>query len=289
MGKQVRLTALILCSVVFVISGCSNRQGSVEHAPAASSGGFFGGDRPPASVPKNIDQIPDAVPVYLPLSKTGNKPYTVFGRSYVPMQTAEGFEQTGIASWYGEKFQGRRTSSGEPYEMFAMTAAHPTLPLPSFVEVTNLENGRKVTVKVNDRGPFLHNRVLDLSYAAAHRLRFADRGTARIRLRVISVNRVQQANTARPTKAPDSSRVGPRHVLQIGAYNSWHNAQNLRQLLKLSGFRLHPEQDDDLQALGPPFRVQVGPYASADERNQQQSRLERMVGHPVARKVVTLP
>ena len=120
------------------------------------------------------------------MAKTGNPDsYVVFGKRYYPINSSKNFVETGIASWYGTKFHGRKTSSGEPYSMYKMTAAHKTLPLPTYVEVTNLENGKKVIVKVNDRGPFHEDRIIDLSYAAAMKLGYGDKGTAKVKVRAI--------------------------------------------------------------------------------------------------------
>ena len=154
---------------------------------AGSGGGYYGGDSPPRELPDNLDAIADAVPRVLPLSATGNRPYVALGKHYRPWASADGYVARGVASWYGQKFHGRRTSSGEPYDMFAMTAAHPLLPLPTFVRVTNLANGRAVVVKVNDRGPFLHGRIIDLSYAAAHKLGIAKPGTGYVEVRAIAI------------------------------------------------------------------------------------------------------
>ena len=147
----------------------------------------FRRDRPPTN-PRDVDldTVSDAVPREEPLSPYGNKPeYEVLGTVYKLMENPAGYEEEGMASWYGEEFQGRRTSSGEPYDLYAMTAAHRTLPLPSYVEVTNVENGKRVVVRVNDRGPFHGGRLIDVSYAAAHRLGMLGRGTARVRIRVL--------------------------------------------------------------------------------------------------------
>ena len=148
----------------------------------------FRRDRPP-TVPRDVDldTISDAVPRDEPLAAYGNMPeYEVLGAVFRVLETAAGYEEEGTASWYGEEFQGRRTSSGEPYDMYAMTAAHRTLPLPSYVEITNLENGNRVVVRVNDRGPFHGGRLIDVSYAAAHRLGMLTHGTARVRIRAMT-------------------------------------------------------------------------------------------------------
>lgn len=147
----------------------------------------FRRDGPP-SVPRDVDldTISDAVPREEPLAAYGNNPeYEVLGTVYRRMTDPEGYEEEGMASWYGQEFQGRRTSSGEPYDMYAMTAAHRTLPLPSYVEIVNLDNGNRVVVRVNDRGPFHGGRLIDVSYAAAHRLGMIGHGTARVRIRVL--------------------------------------------------------------------------------------------------------
>ncbi len=140
----------------------------------------------PDEVPRDLALLPDAEPTDEPPSRHGNPAeYEVFGQRYVTLSSSEGFEEEGMASWYGTKFHGRRTSSGEPYDMYAMTAAHKKLPLPSFVEVTHLENGKQVVVRVNDRGPFVDDRIIDLSYAAAHRLGMTDAGVAPVRIRAV--------------------------------------------------------------------------------------------------------
>lgn len=133
-----------------------------------------------------IEAVPDAVPIPEPRSRYGNPPeYEVDGVTYRVMEGSEGYEEEGMASWYGEQFHGRRTSSGEPYDMYAMTAAHRSLPLPTYVEVTNLENGRTVVVRVNDRGPFHQDRIIDVSYVAARKLGLVGPGTAPVRVRAL--------------------------------------------------------------------------------------------------------
>src|SRR6185369_12353651 len=126
---------------------------------------YYKDDGPGDSVPANLDRIPDAVPRLEPLHRFANRPYSVFGRDYVPAAELRPYRERGIASWYGRKFHGASTSIGEAYDMYAMTAAHPTLPLPSYAKVTHVASGKSVIVRVNDRGPFLHGRVIDLSYA----------------------------------------------------------------------------------------------------------------------------
>jgi len=140
------------------------------------------------SAPRHVAKLPetlDAVPKYEPYRMFNSRPYVVLNKRYTPLSSGKGFEQTGFASWYGQKFHGHLTSNGETYNMFAMSAAHKTLPLPSYVRVTNLQNGKQVIVRVNDRGPFHDNRIIDLSYAAAVKLGYHDKGTAQVNIEVI--------------------------------------------------------------------------------------------------------
>jgi rare lipoprotein A len=171
--------------------------GSATTAPAPSKPGYYKDDGPGDNMPANIDSIPDAVPRVEPLHRYANRPYVVFSREYVPATTLRPYKERGVASWYGRKFHGEKTSTGEIYDMYAMTAAHPTLPLPSYARVTSLASGKSVIVRVNDRGPFLHNRVIDLSYAAAHRIGIAQRGSGEV-----EVVAIIPGDVARPTSTP---------------------------------------------------------------------------------------
>jgi len=150
-----------------------------------SGGRYYQDDGPGAQVPHDIDQIADAQPRDEAIHRGTSRPYAVFGVSYTPMQSRQRFVQEGRASWYGRKFHGKQTAIGEPYDMYAMTGAHKTLPLPSYVRVTNLENGRSVVVRVNDRGPFHSSRIIDLSYAAAYKLGYLQKGSTRVRIETV--------------------------------------------------------------------------------------------------------
>lgn len=149
-----------------------------------NSGGYFQNDGPPSSTwgERDFTHAPNAVPRIETPHKAANRPYTINGTRYTPITGDAPMTQTGIASWYGKQFHGNKTSTGETYDMFAMTAAHTTMELPSYAKVTNLENGKSVIVRVNDRGPFLHNRVIDLSYAAASKLGYVKKGTAKVKI-----------------------------------------------------------------------------------------------------------
>ena len=159
--------------------------GTPGRSPARRGGGYYKDDGPEDAIPDNLDAIPDAEPRDEPLHRFANRPYHVMGQSFVPATAVRSFRQRGHGSWYGRRFHGKPTSSGEAYDMYAMTAAHPTLPIPSYARVTNLGNGRSVVVRVNDRGPFLRGRVIDLSAAAAHRLGYIDAGSAPVEVELI--------------------------------------------------------------------------------------------------------
>jgi len=152
-------------------------------AACSSTGGRDGG--PAGRPPVDLDRVADAKPRVEPLHRGANNPYTVLGKKYVPYQSIKPYRQRGIASWYGRKFHGRPTSSGERYDMYAMSAAHTVLPIPSYARVTHLDNGRSVVVRINDRGPFHADRIIDLSYAAAHKLRLVNAGSARVEVEII--------------------------------------------------------------------------------------------------------
>jgi len=208
--------------------------------------------------PVDINTIPDAVPRTEPLSKYGNGPsYQVNGATYQVLTEATGYSERGIASWYGRKFHGQRTSSGETYDMYAMTAAHRSLPLPCYARVTNLQNGRSVVVKINDRGPFHENRLIDLSYAAAAKLDISANGTGMVEVRVIDTR--EPASSA-PVVA--QSATPPQLYVQLGAFTQSENAQHLADQLKSYGFQpliLRAQLGAELL-----HRVRLGPLPSVE-------------------------
>ena len=163
-----------------------------ETAKPAAKGGYYKDDGPGDNPPANLDQIADAEPRAEPLHRYANRPYNRFGRDYVPITAVGPFRQEGIASWYGKRFHGQPTSSGEIYDMYAMTAAHPTLPIPSYARVTSLANRKSVVVRINDRGPFHSDRIIDLSYAAAWKLGIVAGGSGRVLVEAIVPGKVAQ-------------------------------------------------------------------------------------------------
>ena len=218
-------------------------------------------DSAPVNYSKQWHEIPDAVPASVSPSKYGNPDnYEVFGKTYYVKDSAEGFQQKGIASWYGNKFHGQRTSSGEDYDMYAMTAAHKTLPIPVFVEVTNHDNGRKAVVKVNDRGPFHEGRIIDLSYAAATKLGVAQTGTANVSIRVVTSE--SDKNRQRSDAVVESHDAeGGKLYVQIAAFSSEDNALSHLGKLQGEGFsdvRLHIESKKGKAV----YRVRIGPLPS---------------------------
>ncbi len=187
-------------------------------APAASGarrgGGYYLDDGPGGVPPVDPLAVPDAQPLREPLNPRANRPYVVFGRQYTPLTELAPYRERGPGSWYGRKFHGQRTSNGDVYDMYAMTAAHPTLPLPSYARVTNVANGRSVLVRVNDRGPFLHDRVIDLSWTAASKLGYVDVGTAELEVELVTrfdappdatLAKAGAAATTAPATAPTAS------------------------------------------------------------------------------------
>lgn len=220
-----------------------------------------GGDGPPRSDGPpgrrlDADEVKDAVPRPEPRSRYGNRPqYEVLGKTYTVMNSAAGYRERGTASWYGNKFHGRRTSSGEPFDMYKATAAHRNLPLPTYAEVTNLDNGRKVIVRINDRGPFHSERLIDLSYGAAVRLGMAELGTARVEVRAITFDE------------QDHRLVGDTW-LQAGAFGSKDSARNLADHLERQGLG-----GVDVEREKGYYKVYVGPFDRVSELNAALGRI----------------
>ncbi|MCP3129981.1 septal ring lytic transglycosylase RlpA family protein [Shewanella sp. KJ2020] len=204
--------------------------------------------------PPNVEHVPNATPKYEPYSRRGNKPYTVYGESYTVMNTGQGFSEMGRASWYGEKFHGYETSNGEPYDMYSMSGAHKTLPLPSYAKITNLDNNKQVIIRINDRGPFHSDRILDVSYAAAYKLGMLGKGTARIKLDVIYVGSLAATNSA-VASAQDSGN----HYIQLVASK---DQQKLKKIAKELENKYQVQSR--VQAANNMFRLQLGPIGQPE-------------------------
>ena len=233
---------------------------------------------PPANVPAppaGVNAVPNAVPRVEPRSAHGNPPfYDVLGQRYYVLASADGYLERGVASWYGPTFHGGNTSSGEPYDMYAMTAAHKTLPLPCYARVTNLRNGRSVVVRINDRGPFVANRLIDLSYTAASRLDMLREGTTLVEVRTLSPQVPDEL-------ARTSAQPPPALYVQAGAFADQQNAQRLLERLQAAGleraFIALP-----LQTGARLYRVRLGPIESVAQFDELTARLAAL-GIPDAR------
>ena len=248
-------------------------------APPAKKPSYYSDDGPPEKVPEDIASIPDAVPRAEPFHRFANRPYTVFGRSYAPIVNDDPFKERGLASWYGKKFHGQKTSIGETYDMFAMTAAHKTLPLPSYARVTSTKTGQSVIVRVNDRGPFHEGRVIDLSYAAAARLGIAGPGSGPVEVERVFAGQSLDTRVASaaptvtplavaapkaptvetPVVAPDTGGL----YLQLGAFASVENAESFRaKMARDLTWLLEPIQVLPRDSF---YRVRLGPYKTREE------------------------
>jgi len=235
-------------------------------------GGFYTDDSPDMPVPGDLEALPDAEPKPEPLHATANDSYTVFGRNYTPLHTATGYKRQGTASWYGRKFHGQRTVSGEVYNMYAMTAAHPTLPIPSYARITNLENKRSVVVRINDRGPFGSGRIMDVSYAAAVKLGFAEATLAPVDVEGIATVPVPALVTEheepRPVIATASNKRGI--FLQLGAFGSRANAENFRDRVQR---QLDIKGEFGIELRDKLYRVQLGPYRDRTAASAMAARI----------------
>jgi len=271
----------ILC--LAVLSGCSTAFKRDAPAPAPTSapaappakGAYYKDDGPGANPPPDLAGIPDAVPRAEPLHRFANRPYQVFGKDYVPFTALAPFRQTGFGSWYGRRYHGSATSSGERYDMYAMTAAHPTLPIPSYVRVTNVANGRSVVVRVNDRGPFHSDRIIDLSYTAAWKLGYVEAGSARVEVESIiggSVPAPAAVARQEPERKQETAAAPAGVYLQLGAFSAREAAENFRVRV----YRELPWLSEAIQivAAGPLFRLHLGPYRSQDEARPIADRIE---------------
>jgi rare lipoprotein A len=281
------LTAAILLALV----ACSSTP-KREPAPAPGAapaptkpGGYYKDDGPGENPPPNLDGIPDATPRVETLNRFANRPYSVFGREYIPATSLRPYKERGIASWYGRKFHNQKTSSGETYDMYAMTAAHPTLPLPSYARVTSLASGKSVVVRVNDRGPFHAGRIIDLSYAAAWKIGIAQKGSGEVEVEAILPGGAATV-AAQPlppvVSAPVQAASTPvaqeagGYVIQLGAFSNNANAQafveHLSNQIAGLGVEAKVHEADGL------FRVVIGPYPNRDEARRTGERLRVALG-----------
>ncbi len=283
--------------VALGLAACSSTppQPSVAIPPASPA--------PTAAPPPIVDSVPDAVPRAEPRSRNGNPPfYEVFGKRYFVLSSSVGYRERGVASWYGPGFHQVRTSTGEAYDMYGMTAAHKTLPLPAYVRVTNLQNGRSVVVRVNDRGPFVGNRIIDLSYTAAAKLDMLRNGTAMVEVRTVEVSMtvpvVAEAAAAPAPSTPTAPAVGvtagsaatpaaapplgaqsptaasPALFVQAGAFSDPANANRLVEKLRGGNYGKVFVRDDQIAGRRM-YRVRIGPVPSVAEFDRVVAALEQ--------------
>jgi rare lipoprotein A len=239
-------------------------------------GGYYLDDGPGANPPSNLDRLPDAVPREEPINRYTARPYTVLGKTYSPFTEHRPYRARGRASWYGKRYHGQKTSSGEIYDMYSMTAAHTLLPLPSYARVTSLENGRSVVVRVNDRGPFHGDRIIDLSYAAAHKLGFVNQGSAMVEVEAILPGAAPVAAAAvAPSPSPVDSGAGGLFV-QLGAFSVPENAQTFLQRMRIDlGWLAGSLQIHEAEGL---YRVHAGPYPTRDAAERDAERVRQTLG-----------
>lgn len=299
---MLRALALLALAVLLAACGTSpprvDAQGGAGRVPAAATaprgGAYYKDDGPGVNAPANLAAIPDAEPRREPLHRFANRPYEVFGKNYVPLTRVEPFTERGTASWYGRRYHGSKTSSGELYDMYSMNAAHPTLPIPSYARVTNLANGRSVVVRINDRGPFHSGRVIDLSYTGAYKLGYVEAGSARVEVQALVPGAAQVADaTAAPPKTapegephPEQRAQRPAQVpgagdangifLQLGAFAAESNAES---------FRAHMARDlawlselIQVREVDGLFKLRLGPYRSQDDARRIAERIRSDLG-----------
>ncbi len=296
------LIVALVCALLAACSGSGRRGGA-----------YYMDDGPEANPPANLDAVPDAVPRIEPLARGPNNPYSIFGQRYVPDTSGQPYRAQGPASWYGKKYHGKPTSNGERYDMYGMTAAHPTLPIPSYVRVTRVATGKTVVLRINDRGPFLGGRVIDLSYVAAHKLGVLSPGSAEVIVERIMPQQIANgtaltasAPAAAPSPpvaatlaAPSLAVAGPSVAtlplaaapassatpaaagsvyLQLGAFSDPARAQAIAaraaaQMPTQSGVSVNVEL-----GAGNLHRVRVGPFANAEAATQAAGPLETALG-----------
>lgn len=284
--NAINLMRITVVVILFSLVGCSSPPKQYTSGQATKTnqgGGYYLDDGPGENPPFNLDTIPDATPKIEPLREANMRPYTALGKSYQPMTALDEYKEQGIASWYGRRYHGNQTASGEVYDMYAMTAAHPTLPLPSYVRVTNVQSGKTVVVRVNDRGPFLAERIIDLSYTAAHKLDIIAHGSGVVEVESIIPGMysdtiqmpTQQAPIIEPPiQTPIVATDIETIYLQLGAFGTENNAHNflshMQSELPWLGDNLGIAEENGL------FKIKAGPFSdlilarqAADEITQR--------------------
>lgn len=282
-------------SEVTTVSKPTATTASTQQAPTTKGrGAYYQDDGPGDQAPEGLMSVPDAIPKIEPFAKGPSKPYTVFDKTYTPITDYRPFIQRGVGSWYGKKFHGQRTASGEIYDMYKMTAAHPILPIPSYARVTNIRNGKQVIVRINDRGPFLASRIIDLSYTAAYKLGYANDGSAELQVerllpdeiaRMTAQDGAQQAvnslteddaisrlSANANTNTTKVGQEGSGFYMQLGAYAQAQNAQAALEGLK-SSWPPELPLPSVIQNQGI-YRLHSGPFISREEASKAARQLQ---------------
>ncbi len=286
-----RAAVLLPVALLCACAGPAPRAPQAPEAPQGTRpGGYYLDDGPHANPPADLDSVPDAQPRAEPIRAANTRPYTVMGRTYTPMAALAPYSETGVASWYGKRYHGLPTASGEIYDMYAMTAAHPTLPIPSYVRVSRVDGSRAVVVRINDRGPFHSERLIDLSYTAAYKLGILSDGRAQVRVETIIPGQQEEAlaRAAPPDavhapaaavqpEAPAAEQTAPEPgvYLQLGAFSLPDNAQSF-----LRRMRAELPALDGMATIVPGdglYKVQAGPYRTQSEAQQLAQRIERIL------------
>jgi rare lipoprotein A len=236
------MTKIFLIGVILLLSACTTLQKSNE-----SKGAYYQDDGPHARIDIQLDDIKDAIPKIEPINNSTKKPYKVFGETYVPMTKIIPFKEKGYASWYGKKYHGNKTSIGETYNMYEMSGAHKTLPLPSYLRVRNLKNNKEVIIRLNDRGPFLKDRIVDLSYAAAYKLDIIEKGSEFVEIELINPEKYSPEN------------LDQSSFLQVGAFKDYLNGQAL--LNKINTLDFSNEFESKIIKINDLFHVLIGPIS----------------------------
>jgi len=278
-----KLRAYIAVSTLLLLVACGGVVATKPDAKVPSTvakpgaGGYYLDDGPGDDAPANIDAIADAPLKTEPLLARANKPYVALGQEYIPFTSYAPYKKQGVASWYGKRYHGKKTSVGEVYDMYAMSGAHTILPLPSFVKVTNPANGRSVIVRINDRGPFKHDRLIDLSYAAAYKLRLIGKGSGLVEvesidtsaeaLKKLAVSKLEPVPdviaSAKPVVPAEAAIKATGFYVQAGAFKAEANSELLQK--KIQGLPLAENVAVAKVYNGDMYRVRLGPYASREE------------------------
>ena len=276
---KIYFSILILISMLTGCASVPSLKNESVSTPSKKGGGYYLDDGPGDHPPENIDAIPDATPRVEPFNARANQPYIALDNKYTPMTSFYPYKERGIASWYGKRYHGKKTSIGEYYDMYSMTGAHTILPIPCYVRVTNTENGKSVIVRINDRGPFKKDRLIDLSFAAAYKLRLSDKGSGPVEVELIDP---RQFNALKKTpdvitekikekeviptqvKSEENSTNEPLYI-QAGAFKNEKNADLL--LKQLIDMRLENTPPFKKQFSEDLFHVVIGPFNSKDEAN----------------------